>query len=284
MTTQKKIDFLIVGTQKSGTSALDVYLRKHPEIEMARYQKEVHFFDDEKYFKKNKVNYEVYHEYFTNDNSKIKGKSTPVYMYWSLAMKRIYEYNPQIKIIAVLRNPIERAFSHWNKEKYRKRETTDFSTAIRQESVRCQEALPLQHRIFSYTDRGFYSEQIKRIWRFFPRNQTLFIKYDDFKTDYKKVLKEISSFLDISEFKCSNIKVNLLSYTNVLSNSDYKYLSKLYFNEIQKLEAMLNWDCSKWQQRRSSYLLQWIKLCFFKLLKTCQILRIKRWVLKQLNL
>ena len=52
MTTQKKIDFLIVGTQKSGTSALDVYLRKHPEIEMARYQKEVHFFDDEKYFKK----------------------------------------------------------------------------------------------------------------------------------------------------------------------------------------------------------------------------------------
>ena len=53
MTTQKKIDFLIVGAQKSGTSALDVYLRKHPEIEMARCHKEVHFFDDEKYFKKN---------------------------------------------------------------------------------------------------------------------------------------------------------------------------------------------------------------------------------------
>ena len=281
MTTQKKIDFLIVGAQKSGTSALDVYLRKHPEIEMARDQKEVHFFDDEKHFK-NKVNYEVYHEYFTNDNSKIKGESTPIYMYWSLAMKRIYEYNPQIKIIAVLRNPIERAFSHWNKERYGKKETADFSTAIRQESVRCQEALPLQHRIFSYTDRGFYSKQIKRIWRFFPRNQTLFIKYDDFKTDYKKALKEISSFLDISEFKCSNIKVNLSPYANVLSNSDYNYLSELYFNEIQKLEAMLNWDCSKWKQRNSSNLLQWIKLFFFKSLR--KILRIKRWVLKQLNL
>ena len=100
--------------------------------------KEVHFFDDEKYFKKNKVNYEVYHKYFTNDNSKIKGESTPIYMYWSLAMKQIYEYNPQIKIIAVLRNPIERAFSHWNKERNNKKETADFSTAIRQESVRCQ--------------------------------------------------------------------------------------------------------------------------------------------------
>ena len=158
MTTQKKIDFLIVGAQKAGTSALDMYLRKHPEIEMARPQKEVHFFDDEKYFKKNKVNYEVYHEYFTNDNSKIKGESTPVYMYWSLAMKRIYEYNPQIKIIAVLRNPIERAFSHWNKEKYRKRETADFSTAI---IVQMLTEFLLLEQIFDLFLKSFIIKRLK---------------------------------------------------------------------------------------------------------------------------
>jgi len=173
MSANGKVDFLIVGAQKSGTSALDVYLRDHSEIEMA-VKKEVHFFDVEANFKGD-VDYGIYHRNFAQNSAKLRGECTPIYMYWAPSMKRIFEYNPNMKIIAVLRNPIERAFSHWNMQQHRGVEKKDFSIAIRQESVRCRVSLPLQHRELSYTDRGYYSEQIRRIWRFFPKDQTLFI-------------------------------------------------------------------------------------------------------------
>jgi hypothetical protein len=246
----EKVSFLVVGAQKSGTTALDYYLREHSEIEMAC-RKEVHFFDDETNFK-DTVSYDSYHKNFSTDNSKIKGECTPIYMYWSHSISRIFAYNPQAKIIAVLRDPMERALSHWNMERDRNTDTATFSTAIRQESARCQEALPFQHRIFSYTDRGFYSEQISRIWQFFPKQQTLFVKHDDLRNVPQQVLEEISNFLGVSRFK--NVKEkdsHSRPYTSKLSNQDYKYLSDLYVDEIQKLELMLDWDCSDWKLKRA---------------------------------
>lgn len=249
MNKQKNIDFLVVGVQKSGTSALDSYLREHSEIEMA-YKKEVHFFDNEDNFK-GIVNYDSYHKNFSSDYSKVRGECTPVYMYWSPSMSRIFEYNPQLKIIAALRNPIERAFSHWNMARNRNADTATFSTAIRQESARCQHALPFQHRAFSYTDRGFYSEQVSRIWQFFPKEQTLFIKHEKLKNRPDQVLEGISDFLDVSEFK--NVKEkddHSTPYVSKLSDCDYEYLSELYFDEIEKIETMLKWDCSNWRSER----------------------------------
>ena len=261
MNKQDRVSFLVVGSQKSGTSALDKYLRENSDIEMAS-TKEVHFFDNEDNFK-DKVNYNSYHNNFITDNSKIKGECTPIYMYWAPSIRRIYEYNPEIKIIAVLRNPIDRAFSHWNMERDRNADTIEFSTAIRQESVRCREELPLQHRVFSYTDRGFYSEQIRRIWRYFPKEQTLFIKHDDLRSEPNQVLKHISKFLGVSEF--NNVKEKVIHsrpYLSKLPYDDRKYLNELYFHEIKTIETILEWDCSDWQPKRVNKLLQWIKKSF----------------------
>jgi len=249
MNENNRISFLIVGAQKSGTSALDKYLREHSEIEMA-HLKEVHFFDNEENFQ-DTVNYDSYHKNFSNNSSKIKGECTPIYMYWHPSIRRIFEYNPKLKIIAILRNPIERAFSHWNMERDRNAETATFSTAIRQESIRCQEKLPFQHRVFSYTDRGFYSKQIKRIWQFFPKEQTLFIKHGDLRNRPHEVLKGIGRFLGISAFnKVKEMDVHSRPYTRKMTNEDYIYLSALYFDEIKKVEAMLNWDCTDWKTKR----------------------------------
>ena len=61
-----------------------------------------------------------------HEDHKIIGEATPIYMYWKNAIKRIYNYNSDMKLILVLRNPIDRAFSHWNMEVHRKREDRTF--------------------------------------------------------------------------------------------------------------------------------------------------------------
>jgi hypothetical protein len=165
-----KVDFLIAGVQKGGTTALDTYLRQHPQICMAN-SKEIHFFDDENIFSQGKPDYSLYHACFNKAAGHVvSGEATPIYAYWHDSPRRIWEYNSEMKIILILRNPIERAFSHWNMERHRNAEALSFWDAIQGESLRCRDALPLQHRVYSYTDRGFYTEQVRRIWRYFLQN------------------------------------------------------------------------------------------------------------------
>ena len=129
-----RIDFIIAGTQKGGTTALDEYFRTHQSICMA-HKKEVHFFDEDRYFEKKSPNYSKYHKYFSpNDYSQVIGEATPIYMYWNKAIERIHVYNPQIKLIIILRNPIDRAFSHWNMERDKGRESRTFLKAILDEA------------------------------------------------------------------------------------------------------------------------------------------------------
>lgn len=240
------VDFLVVGAQKSGTTALDKYLREHDEIEMA-IKKEVHFFDNEKNFVK-KVDYSKYHSSFNNhQDAALKGEITPIYMYWSDSIKRIWEYNPNMKIIVVLRNPIERAYSHWNMERDRNADFLSFSEAIRTECQRCKEALPLQHRVYSYVDRGFYSEQIRRIHRFFSEDQVLIIKQESLKFDLSNTLSKICEFLGVKDFSSiQNKDVHSRKYTSKISKEDFIYLKGLFSGEIKTLENILGWDCSDW--------------------------------------
>jgi len=121
-------------------------------------------------------------------------------------------------------------------------------------------ALPLQHRVFSYTDRGFYSEQIRRIWRFFPEEQTLFIKHDDLKREPNQVLNRISTYLSISSFNINENKdIHSRPYINKLSKEDYEFLYELYFHEINTLEKMLSWDCSDWKSKKENTIIKWLK-------------------------
>lgn len=240
------VDFLVVGAQKSGTTALDKYLRLHPQIEMAR-QKEVHFFDNENNFA-GVVDYTSYHQSFANNSGDtLKGEVTPIYMYWDSAPRRIWEYNPAMKLIAVLRSPIERAFSHWNMERDRNTDTSSFSEAIRLERVRCRSALPLQHRVFSYVDRGFYSEQLRRLWRYFPEGQTLIIKHEELKLDLSNTLTKIANFLGVKDFDHSEyLDIHSRAYLNQMSSEDFYYLRDVFYSEVKMLEAMLGWSCDSW--------------------------------------
>jgi hypothetical protein len=142
------VNFLICGTQKGGTSALDAYLKEHPQICMAE-QKEVHFFDNEDLFRHKKPAYDIYHSAFSPKVShKLLGEATPIYMYWYSAPLRIWKYNHSMKLIILLRNPIDRAYSHWNMERVRNTDCVSFWEAIQSEQKRCRESLPYQHRVY----------------------------------------------------------------------------------------------------------------------------------------
>tara|TARA_B100001250_G_C19574568_1_gene689138 strand:+ start:66 stop:821 length:756 start_codon:yes stop_codon:yes gene_type:complete len=240
------IGFIICGSQKGGTTALDYYLRLHQDICMAK-KKEVHFFDNDKYFLKGKIKYNDYHKYFNPKlNHKIIGEATPIYMFWNKAMQRIYDYNPNMKLIIILRNPIDRAFSNWNMERQRRREKRTFWDSIQDELKNINEIK--QNRTVAYLRRGLYSDQIKNIFQIFNKNQLLCLKNENLKNKPGKTLDIISNFLNISKFR--NIKkINIHSrvYENTLSLKEREFLKSFFLKDMNTLENLLGWDLSNWK-------------------------------------
>ncbi len=242
-----KVNFLVAGAQKGGTSALNKYLNAHPKLCMAK-RKEVHFFDNERIFARKPVDYSRYHSFFSPRlRQRLCGESTPNYLYWYNSPRRIWEYNPAMKLIIVLRNPIDRAFSHWNMEYADKREFLSFRDAIRNERQRIKEALPYQHRVYAYIDRGFYTNQIRRVWHYFPKEQTLFLKSEVLKNEPQNALDKVCEFLGIANFRSiKSMATYAIPYATSMADTDRTYLKTLYEFEIKDLEQMLGWDCSEW--------------------------------------
>lgn len=241
------VNFVICGTQKGGTSALDAYLREHPEICMAG-RKEVHFFDNESFYGNGKPDYSRYHSSFNPQAShRLIGEATPIYMYWYDAPRRMWEYNPNMKLIVILRNPIDRAYSHWNMERYRNAESLPFWDAIQDEQKRCREALPYQHRVYSYVDRGFYLEQLRRLWFYFSKDNVLVLKNEHLKDQPYDTLKDVCAFLGIDNFKIIKTReVHSRPYFSKMSDKEKEYLRFIFEHEIRNIEAVLGWDCSDW--------------------------------------
>src|SRR5712671_3244761 len=190
----ERLDFIVAGAQKSGTTALHYFLAKHPNITMGD-QQEIHFFDDDRTFATT-VDYERLHKHYPLiAPSTIAGDCTPSYIYFKPAAERIWNYNPKIKLLILLRNPVERAFAHWNMQRYRGREPLDFFDAIREEETRIAGAPPIEARRFAYLERGFYGRQIERVFKFFPREQMKVVKFEDFKAKQRQTRSSIFSFL-----------------------------------------------------------------------------------------
>lgn len=242
------VDFVVCGTQKGGTSALHSYLREHPKVCMPE-QKELHFFDSERHFRESRIDYTFYHALFPKtENNKLIGEASPSYMYWYDAPRRLWEYNPKMKLIVLLRNPITRAFSHWNMESQRKAEHLPFWDAIKNERSRCREALPHQHRVFSYIDRGFYLEQLRRLWTFFPEEQVLILPSDALRDSPRSTLRTVCDFLLIDRLDHVESRfVHSRSYAAFMSSRERDYLRSIFEYEIQGIERVLNWDCGNWR-------------------------------------
>jgi len=242
------VDFVVAGAQRSGTTALDRYLRRHPEISMGKTRKELHFFDHEEQFAGPDVDYAGYHAHFElRRPGQLRGDATPSYMYWRPAAERMARYNPALKIVIVLRNPITRAHSHWNKERQRGREALPFMAALEAETARARAALPLQDRRTSYAERGYYVDQIERLWRHFPVAQTLILRAEALQDAPAATLSRLAAFLGVAPFgPVAPESVNARTYDAPMSRDAFTFLAAAFTAEIRALEKLLGWDCTAW--------------------------------------
>lgn len=236
-----RIDFMVIGVQKAGTTALYDYLAEDPSIGLSQV-KEVHFFDDET-LDWARPDYDPYHARFDWDRPAIRGEATPIYVYWPGSLERIARYNPAIRLILLLRDPVERAWSHWRMEYARGAETRPFSWCVRQGRHRLFEAEPWgAHREFSYVERGFYGEQAERLLGLFPRGQLMIEAAETLRRDPNATLARVNAFLGAPPPRpvtAREVHVGRqMDDGATLGAEDVAFLRSVYARDQQRLAAL----------------------------------------------
>lgn len=203
--------FIIIGAQKAGTTSLYHYLQGHPQI-LAPSRKELFFFDggrhqsQDVYIEKGLPWYRL-HFPLTGKlpNQLLTYEATTSYLYSPVAAERIAETLPDVRLIAILRDPIKRAISHFQHNLRKGRETLSFSDAIRMEEERISDiamatnTLPSGSRLFSYKARGRYFEQLVRYQSFLDKGHLLVLSSEQLFADPQGVANRIFRFLGLSE-------------------------------------------------------------------------------------
>lgn len=234
------VNFVVVGVQKAGTTALFDYLQDDPAYGLPDV-KEVHFFDDES-FDWNAPDYGPYHARFDwSDPALIHGEATPIYIYWPRSLERLAAYNPATKIIVMLRDPVERAWSHWRMETSRGVETHPFAWCIRKGRSRLFEAQPWgAHREYSYVERGFYGEQMERLLGLFPRKQVLVLTADELRAAPTATLARVNAFVGApppAPVEHREVHVGQ-DVGGALDRADAALLREIYARDQERLEAL----------------------------------------------
>ena len=153
-----------------------------------------------------------------------------------------------MKLVVLLRHPVDRAYSHWQMETARGNETLSFGEAIRTEGQRLATVGSDGRRIWSYADRGCYLEQIQTLWHLFGREQVLILDSDELRQDPGPVLNRIAGFLDISPFpEVNDIALNAQSYPAPMLEEDRQFLLDRFAGEIGALEQALGWQLDHWR-------------------------------------
>jgi hypothetical protein len=241
--------FLIIGAQKAGTSALFNYLASHPDIVVPK-SKELHFFDSDQLFNyKNQVWYNSQfpwpHELMGN---KITFEATPCYLYNFRCAIRIYNYNPNLKLIISLREPVQRAFSAWNmyfsfkKTKPEYAEWRTFDEVIEDEIQRI-DTTNFDNDFKGIVKRGIYIEQILEYLKYFPKEQIFIFEDIQLKNKTDLILSEITKFLNISDHNFvtpTNEKLHIGEYISEIAEDSERKLKKFYASYNDELCTLLD--------------------------------------------
>ncbi|MDB5443499.1 MAG: Sulfotransferase [Phenylobacterium sp.] len=248
-----RVTFVIAGVQKAGTTALFDYLAEMGDVALPRL-KETHFFDDETRDWA-RPDYGDYHALFDDPAGRPCGEATPIYLYWPNSLERICAYNPAMRVVVLLRDPVERAWSHWRMEYARGAETRPFAWCIRQGRMRLFEAGPRSgppnapgnapwgvHREFSYVERGFYGEQLERLLGLFPRDQVLVLRAEALRDDPAATLAAVRRFLRLPPAKAPAARAvhvgREMDYGSKLTAEDAAFLKGLYGRDQARLAEL----------------------------------------------
>ena len=199
------IQFLIGGVQKGGTSALARYLAAHPDVRLPT-GKEAHVFDSSGFddtWTAARIDAEYEPHFPHPPTAALHGDATPIYLFHPRLVERIARYNPAMKWIILLRDPIDRAISHYYMERNRGAERLPLSAALLAESWRLRGRRddlsadsPL--RCHSYRARGEYVRQLDALYAHFPRDQILLLRSMDLLADPARCMERVYSLLGLA--------------------------------------------------------------------------------------
>jgi len=282
MSTQRSINhrpkFLIVGAMKAGTTSLAQLLNAVPGIYIP--DEELHFFNNNKHFGRGQP---YYSSLFSQaQNGDLLGEKTPSYSYQPNVAQRIFEYDPEMKLIWVLREPVSRAYSNYWHAVRAGKERLNFSQAVEAEPER------LKKNIFQgYLERSRYAKQIEHYSQYFPMDRMCFVIYEHLLADVKNETMKVLEYLDVrfegSEFPklpwrnataAKPVKVPKVPWLNLIVKKNFsskskaaywnrkynkrkvipepldpeykKSLKKQFLNDNERLAELLGRDLSVW--------------------------------------
>ena len=252
-----RVDFLIGGTQKGGTSALAHFLGLHPEVSMPN-GKEAHFFDRSVYpadGTREQIARRYREKFPTTLRGRLVGDATPIYMYLPFVPERVQRHNPAMKWILLLREPVARAISHYSMSRERGREWLPPALAFRAEAFRLWRARrravtgqsSLRHH--SYLDRGFYGQQIERIKARFPAGQVLLLTAERLRQRHEETLREVYAFLGIEDRTILPTAEEIFATPKKIpvSAGTRAWMRERFAPEVTRLEAMLGRPLDEWR-------------------------------------
>lgn len=250
-------DFVIIGAMKCGTTSLYDYLAMHPEVAPAT-EKEIHFFDNN--FEKGLA---WYCDHFPprmrrwwarmNGRRLITGEASPYYMFHPQAPNRMHEVIPRTLLIVLLRNPIERAYSHYQHQIRQGREKETFEDAIRLETKRLSHDLTMMekdeyyvgfhHQHFSYLARGVYVDQLLAFERYYPKGQTLILQTENLFQNPDAVYGKTLEFLGLRPHPLTRFqKSNAGGDYSKLSRDTREKLNEFYAPHNERLYEYLGYE------------------------------------------
>lgn len=246
------VDFFVVGAARSGTTSIYNYLSLHPKIYLPNV-KECNFFSDvesmdyeayepidldKQYHMKIIKSQEVYDTLYENaPEDALKGEVSPSYLWDKNTAEKIYQHNPNAKIIISLRNPIKRAFSHYLMHfntGYEKQKT--FEKAIDARKVEIWGGGNM------YLEMGLYFEQVSNYLKYFGKENVKILIYEDWILDTENYVNDIYKFLNITSFSIDRIDkkhnetfvLKNISVINFLRRKGIKkVLSKFFPEELR---------------------------------------------------
>jgi len=267
-------NFLVIGAAKAGSTSLYAYLNQHPQIYMSPL-KEANFFavegeklafcgpGDQDYINRFSItDIKEYCDLFQKVSDEIAiGEVSPLYLYSSKAPERIQHYIPDAKLIAVLRNPVARAYSAFlHLVRDRREPLRDFAQALQEESARIANHWEF---IWHYQQAGFYYVQLQRYFARFSPEQISVYLFEDFNLKPVEMLQDVFRFLGVDEtfMTDASMKHNASVMPGNLSKPPLtievrQQLIGVYREDIYRLQELIQRDLSHWLEPENAITLQ----------------------------
>ena len=261
--------FLIIGAQRAGTTSLFEHLQDHPDFGSPRsadrsvyWAKELHFFDEN--FDKGLDWYRAFFPLHSTRERRrrrggdlVAGEATPYYLFHPAVPGRVASSLPDVRLVAILRDPVERAYSHYQLARATGRERLSFEEALDKEPKRLAgveawlSSRPptargghpnyRHHRRRAYVARGYYAEQLTRWFEHLPREQLLVVRAEDLFARTQETYSEVLRFVGLRDWTLKNLEArNRQSYAPMDPDTRQR-LEEHYAEPNARLAELLGW-------------------------------------------